>query len=255
MLTARYLRGRACCQKRKPSTMPLHLSPMLNFYFHWKPYQGANPITADKIFVGEDANFDPNIEAQPIWPKLAEYLRDGVKFWDDHWVHHPFLLPEYNGQGTAYHRWFDKVFCRQEGVDRVMHHPKVVRDGISFVELLPWPTTGAKNIHNDEMMDAARNDGHFQALAGLIFKPTTKPGRTVFITKMVAEKLNEQLALIAWPHQLPVAELNLPNGPWHQVFEATKDHCRVVIHYHPMAHFPAGGNQQLRAAIRTILLG
>ena len=72
---------------------------------------------------------------------------------------------------------------------------------------------------------------------------------------MVAEKLNEQLALIAWPHQLPVAELNLPNGPWHQVFEATKDRCRVVIHYHPMAHFPAGGNQQLRAAIRTILLG
>ena len=130
-----------------------------------------------------------------------------------------------------------------------------VRDGISFVELLPWPTTGAKNIQNEELMAAARAAGHFRALAGLIFKPTTKAGRTVFITKTVAEKLNEQLALDGVAQQLPDAnQLNLQHGPWHQVFEATKERCRLVIHYHPMAHFPAGGGQQMAAAIRTTLL-
>jgi hypothetical protein len=131
-----------------------------------------------------------------------------------------------------------------------------VRDGISFVELLPWPTTGAGNIQNTELLAAARAVGHFRALAGLIFKPTTKVGRTVFITKTVAEKLNEQLALDGVALQLPAAnQLNLQDGPWHQVFEATRERCRLVIHYHPMAHFPAGGSQQLRAAIRELLLG
>ncbi len=150
------------------------------------------------------------------------------------------------------------MFCREGGAanGRVLPLRQSVRDAVSFVELLPWPTTGAKNIQNDELLAAARTVGHFQALAGLIFKATTKVGRTVFITKTAAEKLNEQLALDRVAQLLPDADqLNLKDGPWHQVFEATQEHCRIVIHYHPMAHFPAGAGQQLRAAIRGFLLG
>ena len=64
---------------------------MLQFYFHWKPYQGANPLTARHIFIGEDANFEEDIETQPISPFVADYLEDGPAFWANHWVHHPFL--------------------------------------------------------------------------------------------------------------------------------------------------------------------
>ena len=230
---------------------------MLQFYFHWKPYQGANPVTAQHIFIGEDANFAPDIGDQPIWPWVVEYLKDGPAFWSNHWVHHPFLLPEYSGDGRAYHKWFSHVFCREGGAakGRVVPLPQAIRDGISFVELLPWPTTGARNIQNQALLAAARAAGHFTALAGLIFKPTTAAGRTVFVTKGVADRLNEELALAGVPDRLPDPNgINLNNGPWHQVFEANKDRCRVVIHYHPMAHCPAGGSQQLRAAIRGLLL-
>ena len=230
---------------------------MLQFYFHWKPYQGANPLSAKHIFVGEDANFEANIETQPIWPWIAEYLEDGPAFWSNHWVHHPFLLPEYAGDGRAYHRWFSHVFCREGGAanGQVVPLRQSIRDGISFVELLPWPTTGKENILNAELMGAARAEGHSRALAGLICKPTTKASRTVFITKTAAEKLNEQLALDWGVQRLPDADqLNLKDGPWHQVFEANKERCRIVIHYHPVAHFPVGGSQQLRAALRELLL-
>jgi len=230
---------------------------MLQFYFHWKPYQGSNPLTARHIFIGEDANFEADIDTQPIWPWIAEYLEDGPAFWANHWVHHPFLLPEYAGDGRAYHRWFSHLFCRQGGAanGQVVPLRQSIRDGISFVELLPWPTTGARNILNAELLAAARAQGHFRALAGLIFKPTTKGGRTVFITKTAAERLNEQLALDGVVQRLPDANrLNLKDGPWHQVFDANKERCRVVIHYHPMAHFPAGGSQQLRAALRELLV-
>jgi hypothetical protein len=230
---------------------------MLNFYFYWKPYQGANPLSADNIFIGEDANFEADIETQPIWPWIAEYLQDGPSFWSNHWVHHPFLLPEYSGDGEAYHRWFSHVFCREGGAanGRVVPLPQAIRDGISFVELLPWPTTAAKNILDEQLMATARATGHFRALAGLIFNSATQAGRTVFITKTAAEKLNEQLALDGVAQRLPEAnQLDLKDGPWHQVFEAKKERCRVVIHYHPMAHFPAGGSQHLRAAIRELLL-
>ena len=81
--------------------MPFHPSPRLNFYFGRRPYQGADPSNAQHIFIGEDANFAPDIDEQAIWPYVEEYLTDGVAFWNRNGVvHHPFLLEEYEGQGA-----------------------------------------------------------------------------------------------------------------------------------------------------------
>lgn len=58
---------------------------MLQFYFDWKPYQGANSLTAKHIFVGEDANFEGAIETQPMmcscW--VLRVLLDTSVVWQD----------------------------------------------------------------------------------------------------------------------------------------------------------------------------
>jgi hypothetical protein len=237
--------------------MPFHPSSALNFYFGRRPYQGADANTAVNIFIGEDPNFAPEIEAQVIWPKVAEYLLDGGSFWAKHAVHHPFLLPGYNDQGRRYHRWFDRVFNHENGngdAPRVPL-PASIRDSISFVELLNRPTVGAQNIHDPAMLQFAQRTGHIRWLAGLIFNPPSLSRRTVFITKTAASILGEQLALMGLNVEVPTPDqLNLHDGPWHQVFELTGIQCRLVIHYHPTAHYPAGGSQRLRAAIRKLLL-
>ena len=237
--------------------MPFHPSAALSFYFGRRPYQGADANTAETIFIGEDPNFAPDIEAQTIWPNVEEYLLDGVQFWANHGVHHPFLLRGYNGQGRAYHRWFDWVFNHEGGDHNAprVSLPASIRNGISFVELLNRPTVEAQNIHDPTMLQFAQRTGHIRWLAGLIFNPPSLSRRTVFITKTAATVLNEQLALMGFSVEVPTPDkLNLQDGPWHQVFEPTGSRCRVVIHYHPTAHYPTGGSQALRAAIRKLLL-
>ena len=60
MLTALHMSVSPGMQPSNP--MPFHPSPRLNFYFGRRPYQGADPSNAQHIFIGEDANFAPDIE-------------------------------------------------------------------------------------------------------------------------------------------------------------------------------------------------
>lgn len=228
--------------------MAFHASPQLNFYFGRWPYQGADPRPAQYIFIGEDANFAPDIETQPIWPYIVEYLRDGVAFWSKYGVHHPFLLDCYRGEGRSYHAWFSKIFNEPTPL------PPATRSAISFVELLDRPTTGAGNIQDEAMVEEVRARGHFRWLAGLIFNPPAGLNRTVFLTKSVAEMLNDELALAGITARIPTPNgLNLDHGPWHQVFGPDQNRCCTVVHYHPSARFPTGAKQQLAASIRQII--
>jgi len=74
-----------------------HPSQILSELFERKPYQGADPQAARFLFVGLDANYAANIEANPIFPSLIRYHEDGAGFWRESRVHHPFLLPQYTG--------------------------------------------------------------------------------------------------------------------------------------------------------------
>ena len=100
------------------------------------PFQGQRLEMARVVFLGLDANYDPELSSYPdFFERILEYHHDGVAFWKRHGVHHPFLLPEYplakNTGGVPYHRRFQAMGLSAEQADC-----------IAFVELLNVPTTG-----------------------------------------------------------------------------------------------------------------
>lgn len=113
----------------------LHPSSELNVLFRHRPYQGVELEAATFLFIGLDANYDPNLERSSSFRSVLEYHQDGVAFWRRHGVHHPFLLPEYRGDGRCYHRAFARIGFTPE-------HANLV----SFVELLHLPTVGRNKL-------------------------------------------------------------------------------------------------------------
>lgn len=112
-----------------------HPSAVLSSLFAHKPFQGAGPHEATFVFVGLDANYEAEVEQTPIFSKLREYHEDGVAFWRRHRVHHPFLLPQYSGDGQFYHRSFSRIGFGHEHAHQV-----------SFIELLHVPTVGRNKL-------------------------------------------------------------------------------------------------------------
>lgn len=111
-----------------------HPSQRLRHLFEEKPYQGAAPEQADVVFIGLDANYSPNLEQQPeLYDRLEQYHRDGVAFWRERRVHHPFLAGGYRGGGLRFHRNFAEIQFRPEEAHRV-----------SFIELVHEPTVESK---------------------------------------------------------------------------------------------------------------
>jgi|SRR3972149_5711560 len=90
----------------------LHPSKWLQESFTSKPYQGQNPKDAQVIVLGLDANYSCELERYGEACELVkEYHEDGVKFWHEHKVHHPFLDPLYPRklpQGGGYHKNFKR---------------------------------------------------------------------------------------------------------------------------------------------------
>ena len=86
-----------------------HPSKLLNELYSKKNYQGASPIDTKILFVGRDPNWAADIDSKEMFNLVAEYLNDGVSFWKTHNIHHPFLLPNYKGDGIRYHRVFSKL--------------------------------------------------------------------------------------------------------------------------------------------------
>lgn len=109
----------------------IHPSKRLKELFEHRPYQGANPLHAKFLFIGLDANYAESIEQQLIFSQIIEYHQDGVLFWQKYGIHHPFLLPNYKGDGKRFHQNFAKIgFSTANAND------------ISFIELLHLPTFG-----------------------------------------------------------------------------------------------------------------
>jgi hypothetical protein len=124
--------------KHSPAQYARHPSPQLNAIFASQPFphQGQGPDKASVVIFGLDANYSPDLlQHRQFFERILEYHEDGVGFWRRHGVHHPFLLDDYplkkNTGGVPYHRKFTWL-----GLDATY------ADFISFVELLPVPTTG-----------------------------------------------------------------------------------------------------------------
>jgi len=112
-----------------------HRNDKLHELFSHKPYQGADPATANFLFFGLDANFSPELGNQPCFSEIISYLEDGVGYWRERGYHHPFLHPEYRGDGALYHRRFAEIGFTKEHADQV-----------SFVELIDVPTSGRSKL-------------------------------------------------------------------------------------------------------------
>lgn len=120
-----------------------HPSQELTDLFRAKPYQGAPPQDAEFLFVGLDANYDADIQGSSAFARVKKYHEDGVAFWRDRKVHHPFLLADYKGSGQLYHRNFARIGFKPEDACRV-----------SFVELLHIPTIGVSHLVPEDLDSA-----------------------------------------------------------------------------------------------------
>jgi len=131
-----------------------HRSQRLLAAFRAKPFQGARPQDAEFVFVGLDANYDPDIEQNlAVFDRVLEYHEDGVAFWKRRGVHHPFLLADYGSRdGLPYHRNFARIRLGPEHAER-----------ISFVELLHLPTMGRSKLVKGDL-----DPSHLEGLNVLI---------------------------------------------------------------------------------------
>jgi len=112
-----------------------HRNNKLHKLFSLKPYQGADPGTAQLLFFGLDANYDPNIGDMHCFSEVVSYLEDGVEYWKQKGYHHPFRHPDYRGDGALYHKRFAEIGFTKK-------HAELV----SFVELIDVPTSGRSNL-------------------------------------------------------------------------------------------------------------
>jgi hypothetical protein len=205
-----------------------HPSDALNRAFAAHPYQGVEPERARFLFVGLDANYSPTIEQTPIFPKLLAYLKDGVGFWQTHNVHHPFLLPEYKGDGRKYHKTFSRIGFTAANAAQV-----------SFVELVHVPTFGRSALVNEDL-----DRDHLERLNRAIEHGNA---RHVFIPDGVA-KLMRASSLFPWMPRTPV-DVGGPLKVWHKT-----DRRTVHWHYHLSAYgkFEQEKTKQLNA-IRDLM--
>ena len=152
-----------------------HPSPELNAQFRHRPYQGVEPSAATFLFIGLDANYDPKLEQSPSFQSVLAYHQDGVAFWRRHGVHHPFLLPQYRGDGRRYHRTFARIGFKPE-------HAELV----SFAELLHVPTVGRNKLAPQDL-----DPSHLQKLNAAILHGKAKH---IFISAGVARLMQASKA-------------------------------------------------------------
>ena len=86
---------------------------MLQKFFSLKHYQGADPATAQFLFFGLDANYDPNIDDMHFFSEIVSYLEDGVRYWKDRGYHHPFQL--LGARSILLHFWSSRDFAQVLG--------------------------------------------------------------------------------------------------------------------------------------------
>jgi hypothetical protein len=152
-----------------------------------RPYQGADPTVCKFLFVGQDANYHPDLAFLPVFEHVLAYHRNGVQFWVEQGVHHPFLLPSYRGDGRRYHLNFSKIGFLPE-------HASLV----SFVELLDRPTVGRSRLDAIDLqkshlrwLNAVMMDGAAEHvfLSAAVIRLMVSTGQFPWLSKTTATEL------------------------------------------------------------------
>jgi hypothetical protein len=175
------------------------------------------------LFIGLDANYSADLEQSSSFRSVLEYHQDGVNFWRSHGVHHPFLLPNYRGDGRRYHTTFARI-----GFTPVHAHL------VSFAELLHVPTVGKSQLTAQDL-DAS----HLSWLNAAILQGSAKH---VFVSAGVARLMRESKAFPWLPREVVRSE---------QLDVFYRDSSRTVYSH---LHFSNYGKfqQRLEAEARAI---
>lgn len=209
-----------------------HPSLRLQELFRDSPHQGVVPEHAELVVLGLDANYPADLDARLDLCSLVErYHRDGVKFWRNERVHHPFVHKDYPGDrrrdGVPYHRNFAQIGFGSQHAHR-----------ISFIELLNVPTTGQSDLVPGDLDRA-----HLARLAKLM-----RSGRrcTVLVCSDVILLLRRVKDLFGW----------LPPPVGGQILPVLHQTGHTVVRQH--LHFSTHGKDRARRleearVIRTLL--
>jgi len=184
----------------KSSSFDVHPSKLLNELYKIKNYQGANPEFAKVLFVGRDPNWHIDVENLTIFTQIEEYLSDGTNFWEKYDYHHPFLSPEYKGDGRRYHKMFSKLNINSS-----------FSNDISFIELIGFPTTGMAKKNDKEFKKqllSKHNQEHLVELDEIL----KKKDKIVFLAWGLLNDftfLNKKLGLFENLSKIDKRELNI----------------------------------------------
>lgn len=178
----------------------LHPSQRLQDLYQFNAHQGAHPLNAKIIFIGRDPNWKFDIENDPIFPQIVEYLEDGISFWEKYKVHHPFLLSRYKGDGRRYHRMFSKIGLSE-----------LYKNDVSFIELLKFPTFGMASKNRKEFLHHFLSESNRQHLLGLdqLFQNNEK---TIFIAWGLIndiKQLSDGLEIFSRIKELDLANMDI----------------------------------------------
>jgi hypothetical protein len=148
-----------------------HDSESLRVLYKAKPWQGQHPEVSKVLIVGQDANYP--VMSVSLLDAIKAYHADGVSFWKDHDIHHPFLMTEFAGEvgGIRYHKQFKKL-----GLD------KSYAIYISFVELLDEATYGNTGKGKPGEFVGKVNPEHIANLEKWMLNSGNK---LIFVPKMV----------------------------------------------------------------------
>lgn len=199
----------------------VHPSKKLSAAYQKKYWQVQDPHNAQIIFLGLDANWDINIEANTdIFQEILEYLEDGVAYWKQKGYHHPFLSPNYGKRdGYTYHARFLKTGITSE-----------YADDISFVELLSIPTYGMSS-GSSRLFDSLLDENYLRELNGIIFNQKPK---IVFMPKSVYEKINKVKSKLKIPSLFDFkTKLNSGENYSNKIMNIhSSDNAFIFVHTH-----------------------
>lgn len=136
-----------------------HTSEKIQEIFTLHPFQIQTPEKARIIFLGLDANFDSDIETNPLFGEFIDYLKDGIKYWKREKIHTPMLKTNYSGSGKKYHKNFQKLGFGPENAE-----------DICFLELLNVCTCGNSTENKEsfrKLLLSESNQLHLQRIANL----------------------------------------------------------------------------------------
>ena len=205
----------------------IHPNEELRKLFKEKPYQGQDPEKAKIIFLNTDANYPEELTADNKFFKyIKDYHKNGVSFWKEHKVHHPFLLDEYpfprNRGEVPFHRNISRLFPNSSYAEY-----------ISFIELLDVPTYGNRN-NNMKKFYKLINKEHLKWIDNLVYSDS---GKLIFASIRangafnVMRRIKRRYKVFDWLDEVENNRNNYRGRKDIQEVKVKSNSIRIIYHF------------------------